>query len=223
MGSNFSPLVIGWIFCFLCLPIVSFAQIGTLEANLPASPRADYRIHQGDKLSVKFFYQPELNEVSVVVRPDGFISLQMVDDLRVEGLTVSELKKRLEKAYEEILLKPVISVAILEFVAPRIYIGGQINKPGRYDLRDGQTLVQMIFLAGGFTSDANKKLVIRARPDGKGDWQIQLANVSKILSQKGTEKDLQLEDGDYIFVPESKISQITKAVEGFRGLLPRFF
>jgi len=212
-----------FIICFPCLSIASFAQVKVPDTDISTLPANNYRIHQGDKLSVKFFYQPELNEVSIVVRPDGFISLQMIDDLRVEGLTVSELKKRLEKAYDEILLTPMISVTILEFVAPRIYIGGQINKPGRYDLRDGQTLVQVIFLAGGFTPDANKKMVMHARPNGKGDWQIQSANVSKILNQKGAEKDLMLEDGDYIFIPESKISQINKAIEGFRGFLPRFF
>ena len=207
----------------LWLPTVSFAQAEISGSDSSTAPRTIYRIHQGDKLSVKFFYQPELNEVSVVVRPDGFISLQMIDDLQVEGLTVTELKNRLEKEYAEILLKPIISVMILELVAPRVFIGGQINKPGRYDLRDGQTLVQIIFLAGGFTRDANMKLVVRARPDGKGGWQYQSANVSKMLNRKGTEPDLTLLDGDYIFVPESKISQITKAVEGFRGLLPRFF
>ena len=212
-----------FIVCFLCLPIVSFAQVKSPDRTVEKLPANNYRIHQGDKLSVKFLYQPELNETSLVVRPDGFISLQMIDDLHVEGLTVSELKKRLEKMYEEILLKPAITVTVLEFVAPRVFIGGQVNKPGRYDLRDGQTLVQVIFLAGGFTRDANRKMIIHARPDGKGEWQIQSANVMKILNQKGTEKDLTLEDGDYIFIPESKISQLNKAVEGFRGLLPNFF
>ena len=212
-----------FILCFLCLPIVSYAQVKASDDNDSTLPANNYRIHQGDKLSVKFLYQPELNETSLVVRPDGFISLQMIDDLRVEKLTVSELKKQLEKAYEEILLKPVITVTVLEFVAPRVYIGGQINKPGRYDLRDGQTLVQVIFLAGGFTRDANRKMIIRARPDGRGEWQIQTANVMRILNQKEAEKDLTLEDGDYIFIPESRISQLNKAVEGFRGLLPKFF
>jgi len=201
----------------------SLAQEKMPDINPSREIGGDYHLHQGDKLSVKFLYQPELNESSLVVRPDGFISLQMIDDLKVVGLTVAELKKHLEKAYEEILLKPVITVTLLEFVAPRVYIGGQVNKPGRYDLRDGQTLVQVIFLAGGFTADANKKMIMHARPDGKGDWQIQSANAAKILNQKAIEKDLILQDGDYIFVPESKISQITKAVEGFRGLLPRFF
>lgn len=223
MRLDFSTSVIKLVFCLWWLPAVSFAQAEMPGTDSAAPLQAVYRIHQGDKLSVKFFYQPELNEVSVVVRPDGFISLQMIDDLRVEGLTAAELKKHLEKEYEEILLKPLISVTILEFVAPRVYIGGQINKPGRYDLRDGQTLVQMVFLAGGFTRDANMNLVVRARPDGKGGWQYQAANVSKILNRKGREPDLMLEDGDYIFIPESKISRINKAVEGFRGLLPRFF
>ena len=193
------------------------------DSDATPVPKNNYRIHQGDKLSVKFIYQPELNETSLVVRPDGFISLQMIDDINAEGLTVAELKKQLEKAYEEILLNPLITVTVLEFRAPRVYIGGQVSKPGRYDLREGQTMVQVIFLAGGFTSDANRKMVVHARPDGKGDWQIQSANVMQILNQKGTQKDLMLEDGDYIFVPESKISQINKAVESIRGFLPRFF
>ncbi len=204
-----------WSFCLFCLSIASSAQI--------KEPDAGYRIQQGDKISVKFFSHPELSEPSLVVRPDGFISLQIIDDVRAEGRTAMELKTNLEKAYNEILLRPIITVSIIEFVAPRVFIGGQVNKPGRYNLREAETLMQAIFLAGGFTRDANRKMVIRARPDGRGDWQIQSANVMKIISQKGEEKDLTLKDGDYIFIPESKISQITKAVESFRGLLPRFF
>lgn len=174
-------------------------------------------------MSVKFLYHPELNETALAVRPDGFVSLQMIDDVKAEGLTVAELKKRLEKAYEEILLRPVITVALLEFVAPRVYIGGQIGKPGRYDLREARTLIQAVFLAGGFTRDANRKMVIHARPDERNNWRYQSANVLKILGRKGEEKDIELRDGDYIYVPDSKISQINKAVEGFRSLLPRFF
>ena len=224
MSFVFSNTVIKYVLIFLCLPIIALAQEKTAENEaLRQSAPPSYRIRQGDKLSVKFLYHPELNEPSIVVPPDGLINLQLVDDLSVIGLTVTEVKKKLDDFYAEILIKPIITVTLLEFVTPRIYIGGQINKPGRYDLRDGQTLVQVIFLAGGFTRDANKSLVIRARPDGKGDWQIQSANIMKILNKKGIQKDLVLQDGDFIFVPESKIAQINKAIQGFRGLLPRFF
>lgn len=207
----------------LLVSVNAFAQIDLPEPSKPAAPQTGYRIKQGDKLSVKFLYHPELNEISVVVRPDGFISLQMIDDSKAEGLTISELKAQLEKSYNEILLKPVLTVALLEFVAPRVFIGGQVNKPGRYDLREGQTLVQVIFLAGGFTTDANRKMVIHARPNGSGDWEIQSANVLKVINQQGEQKDIALQDGDYIFIPDSKISQINKAVETVRGFLPKFF
>ena len=201
------------------LPLELLAQ----ESGNKALPEANYRIQKGDKLSVKFLSHPELNEPSVVVRPDGFISLQIIDDIRADSLTATELKKELEKKYEEILLKPSISVAVIEFVAPRVFIGGQVKNAGRYDLRDAKTVVQIIFLAGGFTEDANRKMVILARPNGNGDWQTQAVNVMKILDKKTAEKDIELRDGDYIFIPDSKISQFNKAIETFRGLLPGSF
>ena len=218
-----SKTIVRSVLWCLLVSVNAFAQIDLPESSKPAAPQTGYRIKQGDKLSVKFLYHPELNEISVVVRPDGFISLQMIDDSKAEGLTISELKAQLEKSYNEILLKPVLTVALLEFVAPRVFIGGQVNKPGRYDLREGQTLVQVIFLAGGFTTDANRKMVIHARPNGSGDWEIQSANVLKVINQQGEQKDIALQDGDYIFIPDSKISQINKAVETVRGFLPRFF
>ena len=205
-------------FCFIFFSFEVFAQ--EKDKSLPDG---SYRIQKGDKLSVKFFSHPELNEPSVIVRPDGFISLQIIDDIRAEGRTALELKADLEKAYNETLLNPIISVAVIEFVAPRVFIGGQIKNAGRYDLRDAKTIVQVVFLAGGFTEDAKRKMVIFARPGGKSGWQTQAVNVMKILDKKSPEKDVELRDGDYIFIPDSKISQFNKAVETFRGLLPRFF
>ncbi len=189
----------------------------------PGAP-ATYKIQQGDKLSIKFFTNPDLNEPSLVVRPDGFISLQIIDDIRAEGLTAAELKQKLEKAYDETLLTPIITVSVIDFVAPHIFVSGFVTKPGRYELRDAKTLMEAIVIAGGFTRDANRKMVIHARPDNAGDWKIQSADVSDILSRKGsTEKDLMLQSGDYIYIPESRMSKFNRTVETVRGLLPRVF
>jgi polysaccharide biosynthesis/export protein len=148
----------------LCLPSLTAQTIpkavGTPEVT------SDYQIHKGDKLSIKFLYQPELSDAAVVVRPDGKISLPMVDELKVEGLTAQQVKKLLEKAYREILLDPEINVSIVEFVPQRFFVGGQVFKPGSYDMRAGQTLLQAIILAGGFTPDAHRKYVLHARPVG---------------------------------------------------------
>jgi polysaccharide export outer membrane protein len=220
MRSLYSTLIFGLAALFLCFPVQHFAQ-GKNSEQKKASE--SYRIQLGDKLSIKFFSHPELNETALLVRPDGYVSLQVIDEVRAEGRTVTELKRELEHAYNEVLLDPIITVSIVEFVTPHIYVGGQIGKPGRYDMREAKTLVQAIFLAGGFTKDARRSMVIHARPDGNGDWVIKTANVAKILDPKGTEKDVVLRDGDFVFVPDSKISQINRAVETFRAFLPRFF
>lgn len=223
MNTLFSNFLIASATCLFLFQATSLAQFKPPDAAKADAPPAEYRLRQGDKLSVKFLYHTELNETSVTVRPDGFINLQLIDDVTAEGATIAELKKRLEKRYDEILINPVISVALLEFVAPRVFIGGQVGKPGRYDLREGQTLVEVIFLAGGFTENADRRKVLHARPDGKGDWAIESADVLSILDKKKKRPDLLLRDGDHIFVPDSKLSRFNKAVETFRGILPRFF
>lgn len=223
MKSLFLKIFIGLSAALFLFQITLSAQIKPADPAKKDLPPSSYRLRQGDKISVKFLYHTELNETSVTVRPDGFINLQLIDDVAAEGATIAELKVRLEKKYDETLINPVISIALLEFVAPRVYIGGQVGKPGRYDLRDGQTLVEVIFLAGGFTENADRKNVLRGRPDGAGDWQIESANVLGILNKKKGQSDLTLKDGDYIFVPDSKTSRFNKSVETFRGLLPRFF
>src|SRR5262245_52963418 len=129
--------------CSLAFLVLGFsptlAQQTSSGAESSPAVNDNYRILSGDKLSVKFLYHPELNEPSVVVRPDGFITLSMIDEVMAKGLTVAELKASIEKAYGETLLRPVVSINLIEFVAPHIYVGGQVTRPGRYELRDGQT------------------------------------------------------------------------------------
>lgn len=210
----YSFTVFVWCIC------LSFAISGQTAAD-PAP--ADYRIQQGDKLSVKFFTNPELNEASLTVRPDGFITLQLINEVRAAGLTVAELKSELQKRYDELLLEPIITVTLIDFVAPHIFVAGEVGKPGRYDLRDARTIMQAVFIAGGFTKDANKSMVVLARPDGKGDWTIRSANLMKMINAKGGEKDISLLSGDHIYVPESKLSQFNRIVETVRGVLPRIY
>lgn len=207
-----------FVFCLLILVTSVFAAAQkTVDIEKPAET---YRIKAGDKLSVKFLNHPELNELALTVRPDGFISLQMIEDIKAEGATATELKKKVEKGYDEILLNPVISVNIAEFVPPAFFIGGQINRPGKYSLRDGNSMIKAIFLAGGFTKEANRRMVLYARADANGKWSVREINVLKLIEKLSSGDDIALNDGDYIFVPDSKLSKFNKALEGFQSFFP---
>lgn len=198
--------------------IVIVAVVNTF-AQTEKAPEA-YKLKAGDKISVRFLNHPELNEPQLVIRPDGMISLQMVEDLKADGKTAEELKRAIYKAYDEILLNPSISVNVVEFLPPAVFIGGQVGRPGKYFLRDGNTLVKVIFMAGGFTKDANRRMVLYARADANGKWTVREVNVLKLIEKLSDAPDVALSDGDYIFIPDSKLSKFNKAVEGFQSLFP---
>ncbi|HQU85314.1 MAG TPA: polysaccharide biosynthesis/export family protein [Pyrinomonadaceae bacterium] len=202
-----------FLLCFLSFAVS--AQTSNAE-----KPAETYKIKAGDKLSVRFLNHPELNEPSIAVRPDGFISLQLIEDIKAEGATAVELRKKIEKGYDEILLNPAISVNIIEFVPPSFFIGGQVNRPGKYSLRDGNSVIKAVFLAGGFTKEANRRMVLYARVDQNGKWQVREINVLKLIEKLSSGDDVAISDGDYIFVPDSKLSKFNKALEGFQSFFP---
>ncbi|MCS6803975.1 MAG: polysaccharide biosynthesis/export family protein [Acidobacteriota bacterium] len=175
-----------------------------------------YQLHQGDKLEVKFFYQPELNQ-ETIVKPDGMISLPLIGDVRAEGLTVSELEQKLTERYAKELIDPLISVTLKEFVKPRIFIGGYVVKPGAYELRDGDMLAQAVLLAGGFTPQAHRKQVIHLRPIGEGQMRVTVVDMTKVYSKRPDPfLNLTLRDGDLIYVPQSKLSRINDALRALQ-------
>jgi polysaccharide export outer membrane protein len=209
-------------FCLIALAamLAGHALAQATREGAESSDGDAYRIRCGDKVGVRFLYQPEFNEPGAVVRPDGFISLPIVSEVMARGLTVSELKAVIEKAYSEALLNPVVTVNLVEFVAPRVYVGGQVARPGSYDLRAAGTLTQAIFLAGGFTREANRKMVLRARPTAGAKMKLTTFNVMQMLSDPKMAQEVFLRDGDYVFVPDSKLTKVTRVLEVFEASIP---
>jgi protein involved in polysaccharide export with SLBB domain len=95
---------------------------------MPEKP-ALYIIQPGDQLDIKFFYNPELNE-NVTVRPDGLISLQLVDEVHASGLTPAQLDDLLTQKYSRELKKPMVTVIMRSFTMQRVYVGGEVNRQG---------------------------------------------------------------------------------------------
>ncbi len=122
-------------------------------------------------MDIKFFFNPELNE-TVIVRPDGNISLLLIDDVRSAGLTPSELDVLLTQAYARELRKPMITVIVKTFTGQRVYVGGEIGKPGLVELAPGMTALQAVFNAGGFLDTAKPEAVLVIRKGGAADAPI---------------------------------------------------
>lgn len=89
----------------------------------------EYRLSAGDKLDIKFFYNPELNE-TVVVRPDGRISLQLVDEVAVAGITPAQIDVLLTSKYSRELKRPDVTVIVKSFGVQQVYVGGEVGRQG---------------------------------------------------------------------------------------------
>jgi polysaccharide export outer membrane protein len=121
-----------------------------------------YRITPGDVLEVAFTFAPEFNQ-TITVQPDGYVTLRDVRDLRAQGRTVAQLEEEIQAAYGEFLREPALSITLKEFEAPYFIATGEVQRPGRYELRGALTLTQAIAVAGGFTEGATRSYVVLYR------------------------------------------------------------
>src|SRR5262245_59044784 len=108
----------------LASPIEGTLQVDTMATARPES--AAYRIQNGDSLAIRFYRNPELNN-DVVVRPDGMISLPLIDDVPAAGTSPQDLGKTLEQRYQGELATPDVTVIVAKFGAERIFVGGEVN------------------------------------------------------------------------------------------------
>jgi protein involved in polysaccharide export with SLBB domain len=203
---------------FLLLPACT-TQRSAIKDNsrsIQAAPKSppEYLIQINDKLDIKFFYNPELNE-SVTVRPDGKISLQLVDDVQAGGLTPSQLDKALTDQYSRELKMPVISVIVQSFAGHSVYIGGEVNRPGLIELTPGMTPLQAVIQAGGLKETAmpGGVIIVRKGPDNR-PIPMRLDLQSSFYGNHSA-ASLQLQSSDIVYVPKTFIAKANKFVKQY--------
>lgn len=221
------PFITPTTFLSLLLPLLGSCASAPVNPNEEALPLLgmskiedipEYRIYPGDQLDIKFFYNPELNE-SVVVRPDGKISLQLVNEIQAAGLTPSELDAVLTRAYTQELRRPVVTVIVKSFTGQRVYVGGEVGTPGLtlgvVPLVPGMTALQAVINAGGFreTARPGAVIVIRKGPDNR-PVPIRV-DLDPSLDGDSAEGDIRLEPSDIVYVPKTWIAKANQFVNQY--------
>ncbi len=171
-----------------------------------------YRIEAGDSFDLTFELSPEFNQTAVGVQPDGFVTLRGVGDLKVAGQTVPELTQTLRTAYSKILNDPLISVVLKDFEKPYFVAGGQVAKPGKYDMHGNVTVTQAIEIAGGFQASAKHSQVYLFRRLDDQWTEAKLIDVKKMEKKGNLTEDPFLHPGDMILVPKNTMSKIDRYI-----------
>lgn len=163
----------------------------------PAAPAGDYRIGPEDVLSIGVWKNEALSR-DVPVRPDGMISLPLLNDVRAAGLTPMELRDVLMRRLADYMPGPEVSVIVKEIRSPKVSILGEVAHPGRYDLRGRTTVLDLLALAGGFTEFASRSRIVVLRAEGPGPGRVRF-DYDKAM-QDGARANFELRPGDIVLV-----------------------
>ena len=163
-----------------------------------APTRPEYRIGIEDVLDVNVWKNPEVSR-QVWVRPDGRITLPMVGEVPVEGLTTMALVDLLTERLKEYYTDPLVTVSLTEINSFNVYFLGRVTTPGVMKLRSPKTFLQALAMAGGFQEFADTGDVVLVRWEGGQEKRIPVD--AKKLIAKGSEQDFLLRPGDVVIVP----------------------
>jgi polysaccharide export outer membrane protein len=162
-------------------------------------PPADYVIGPDDVLQVLFWREPQ-NSAEVIVRPDGLISLPMLNDIKAAGLTPEQLRQQVITEAQKFIIEPEVSVIVKSINSRKVFITGQVAKPGAYPLGGPTTVLELIVTAGGLGEWANEKDISIMRTENGKPVTLKF-NYRDVIRGKNLKQNVLLKPGDMIIVP----------------------
>jgi polysaccharide export outer membrane protein len=173
-------------------------MLSTADEAKVTSTASDYRIGLEDVLDISVRSNAELDKV-VPVRPDGKISLPLVNDISAAGLTPMELRDALTERLGAYIQNPEVSVVVREIHSFKVSVIGNVRAPGRYDLRGASTVLDVFALAGGFTEFAARRKITILRRDGATQQRLRFDYDAAVKGDG--DKNIFVKPGDIIIVP----------------------
>lgn len=170
---------------------------GVLAAGVPLP--SGYVIGPDDVLSIVFWRDKDLSG-DVRVRPDGKISVPLLNDVHAAGLTPEQLRVQLSDSAKKFVQEPSATVIVKEINSRHVFITGNVSKPGTYPLNGDMNVLQLIAMAGGLLEYADAKNVVVIRQEG-GQQRHHKFNYKDVIRQKRPEQNIALKPGDTVVVP----------------------
>ncbi len=186
----------------------------------PNTPPDDYILTAGDQIEVNVYGGPDLSR-TVTIKPDGIVALPLINQVKASGKTAPQLEAELTKLYGKYLRTPSVSIIVRQFRMHRVYVMGEVSKPGRYDITDDTSVLDAITSAGGVTDKANLDAVQLSRVENGKSKSIPI-KMSQMLQGKDPGQNVRLQNGDLLYVPKRGLSflEILQTILSLRGILP---
>lgn len=199
---------------FVCVTIILSGIDGMCQTPVESTtlhPRERYRLHTGDTLMLEYRLSPELNQ-TVVLGPDGFVDLNVAGAVRLAGMTLAEAQDAILQKDAVRMNQPELNLQLKDFQRPYVVVAGQVLNPRSIEMREDMTALQAVMLAGGFRDSAKEsKIVVYRRLNSHTDMaEVHVINLHRLQKTKELERDMQLNAGDIVYVPENNTTQFSK-------------
>jgi polysaccharide export outer membrane protein len=192
---------------FVLMLVASGLCLGAQEM---AKRDPEYRLQSSDLLEIKYRYTPEFDQ-TVNVGPDGRVSLTGLGTFVAKGMTLEEFKSEVVEISAKQLVEPDVAVILKEFEKPHIYVEGEVNSPGRVEIRSEISALDAIALAGGFKSSSKASSVLLLhRSDNNEHSKTQVLNLKRLISDHKLEEATIVQPGDVIYVPQNNLSKVER-------------
>lgn len=197
--------------CLAAAP--SFAQTAPASRGASTAPPAaaaaaapagvatppGYVIGPDDLLSIVFWREKDMS-ADVAVRPDGKISLPLINDIQAAGLTPEQLRLNVTEAANKLVEEPTVTVVVKTINSRKVFITGQVGKPGPYPLGGPTTVLQLIATAGGLQEYADSKKIVIVHTEN-GQSKTYPFNYNDVVEGKNLKQNVELKPGDTVIVP----------------------
>lgn len=182
-----------------------------------------YRVAKGDELVFRFLYAPELS-TNATVRPDGRVALPLIGELTAEGLSISELTAVVEKLASDQVKRPTVVINVQGTTSQRIFVGGEVGKPGVQPMLGPLTVLQAVMVAEGFKDGAQPRDVLVLRHGSRGEQQVLRVDMAALVGGSESVTDVPLQPYDVVIVPRSGIANLDLWIDQYiRRLVPVSF
>jgi len=178
---------------------------------MPAAPQpqGEYVLQPGDAIDITFYYHPENNQQNLLVRPDGKIYLPLMGEVQAGGLTAPQVSDAIVKLASANLRDPKVAVNVRTLNPTRVFVGGEVAKPGFVNYTAGLTVTQAVMQVGGWkdTADLEEVVLLQKVSENSSEYRPSKINLAKVVELGDTKADIVLGPSDVLVIPKTGIAK----------------
>ena len=177
--------------------LIILAMVTIIFSSFPALAQ-NYQLGPGDVLEISVWGYEDLQVKEIAVRPDGMIAFPLVGEVQAAGLTPGELNQTITRLLSKYVKNPTVTVNIMKFRTTRVYVLGEVTKPGMYELEKQHNLLDAVGIAGSYTKyTAKKKVFVISKNQTEKPRQ---ANLLRLMEKGDMSQNYELADGDVVYL-----------------------